>query len=85
MARHNTSYEPELIQVYHEIQLPHGQLSQLGMMNSQMMGTSSVFPGPSIPEQPDRNSVQMLGSYLQQYQFQIQRLLPFVQKLSDLL
>lgn len=65
--------------------LPHNELIQLGLLNNQMMGANAVFPGPATPQVAHRNSVQLLGSYLHQYQFQMQRLLPYLQKLSELM
>ena len=50
------------------------------------MGHNAHFPGPTMPQLPfDRNPILLLGSYLTNMSINLQRLLPFMQRLGDLM
>ncbi len=50
------------------------------------MGPGSRFPGPIMPQLPfERNPMVLLGSYLNNLEFNLARLLPLLQRTSDLM
>ena len=49
------------------------------------MGPGATFPGPPLPPIQNRNNVQILGAYLSQWHFQMTRLLPYINRLAELL
>lgn len=56
------------------------------MISNRLMGNNSNFPGPAMPQLPfDRNPILLLGSYLTNLSFALQRLLPYMQRCGDLL
>lgn len=58
----------------------------MGTIANQMMGADAFFPGPPLPSTGlRRNHLILLGSYLANLQFTIQRLLPFMYRTSELM
>jgi hypothetical protein len=50
------------------------------------MGRDSHFPGPVMPPiSAHRNAMEQMGSYLCNLSLNLQRLLPFIQRVGDLL
>ncbi|KAL4435841.1 hypothetical protein ABPG74_015809 [Tetrahymena malaccensis] len=84
-ARSNLVSNQQPITIQRQIQLPHQELLNLGLICNNLMGTSSVFPGPPLPQPPNRSPAALIGSYLSNWQFQVQRTLPFVHRLAELL
>ena len=68
------------------IKLPHETLFELNKISNRMMGNQANFPGPPMPQLPfDRNPILLLGSYLSNLSFTMQRLLPYMQRCGDLM
>lgn len=65
--------------------LPFNVLYTLGTMITQLSGENSIFPGPPLPQMGSRNNVQILGSYLSNWHFQMMRLLPYIYRLGEIL
>lgn len=66
--------------------MPHEVLLELNKISNRMMGNNATFPGPPMPQLPfDRNPIHLLGSYLTNLTFTLQRLLPFMQRTGDLM
>ena len=64
-----------------EIDLPHIHINNIGGVINNLMGGNANFPGPVLPQSGlPKNSLTLLGSYLDSYQFQILRLLPFISR-----
>lgn len=58
----------------------------MGSIVNSLMGQNSMFPGPPMPLlNVPRNSLVLLGGFLNSYQFQLTRLIPFIARLSDLM
>ncbi|EAS06764.2 ubiquitin family protein (macronuclear) [Tetrahymena thermophila SB210] len=84
-ARSNLVSNQQPITIQRQIQLPHQELLNLGLICNNLMGAQSTFPGPPLPMLPNRSPAAMIGSYLSNWQFQVQRTLPFVHRLAELL
>ena len=68
------------------ISLPHQNLFEINKICNRMMGNNTSFPGPPMPQLPfDRNPTHLLGSYMSNMAFNLQRLLPFMQRCGDLM
>jgi len=68
------------------IKLPHQTLFEIGQQCNRLMGEDSTFPGPPMPQLPfDRNPMVLLGSYLSNLAFNMQRMAPYMQRCGDLL
>ena len=59
--------------------LPFATLQNLGFSLNEAMGPGATFPGPPLPI-GQRNNAQTLGGYLNQWHFQMSRLLPFISR-----
>jgi hypothetical protein len=69
-----------------DLVLPYGHLHNLAQIINSLTGTRSNPHSPQIPALPfPRNSLSQLGHFLNFYQFQLLRLLPFLSRLADLL
>lgn len=50
------------------------------------MGPNASFPGPPMPQLPlQRNSLVLLGGFLNSFQFQLIRLIPFLSRYNNLI
>lgn len=68
------------------IRLPHQTIYEIGVVCNRMMGQSAQFPGPPMPQLPfDRNPIHLMGSYLSNLSFTLQRLLPYMQRCGDMM
>ena len=68
------------------ISLPHQVVLDLNDTCNTLAGRGSSFPGPVMPQiQVDRNLIVLLGSYLTNLSLNIQRFLPYMQRLADLM
>ena len=69
-----------------DLVLPYGHLHNLAQIINSLTGTRSNPPSPQVPALPfPRNSLSQLGHFLNFYQFQLLRLLPFLARLAELL
>ena len=66
--------------------LPYGHIHNLSQIVNSLMGPQASFPALPVPALPfPKNPLAQLGGFLQMYQFQVLRLLPFISRLADLL
>lgn len=69
-----------------EIALPFDHVHNIGLIINDLNGPNSSFPPPRMPQLPvQRNPLVLLGGFLYNYQFQLQRLLPFLSRTADLM
>ena len=68
------------------IKLPHQTLFEISQQCNKLMGENTTFPGPPMPQLPfDRNPMVLLGSYMCNLAFNMQRMIPYMQRCGDLL
>lgn len=68
------------------LKLPHDSLQEINKLTNRMLGNNSNFAGGQMPELPyERNPILLLGSYLSNLSFAMQRVQPFLSRQGELM